>query len=284
MNFRSFFLKTISSRLPLLALLALLLPGCANWQGLRNFNRDFNYFQHGLDSLSRIEFTPLTIQPNDILSISVTSSTLNQEQVAIFALTNAGGMTQQTGAGAQLMGAAVFGYLVYPDGTINFPLLGKVKVTGMTRDDLAWYIQQQLATRDLVREPNVLVRFTNLRVNVLGEVKAPGTKTFTQDRISVFDALAAAGDLTDRGRRDRVMVIRDDNGTVKTFPLNLTNAGIINGPGFQLRQNDIVYVAANDLKLRETNFNPRTLRDLQIVTSIGSLVAVLFNLVFIASQ
>ena len=270
--------------LPWIAAGALLLSSCATQQGLRRFNRDFNYFQRGLDSLARVEFKPLTVQPNDILSISVTSNTLNQEQVAIFAVTNAGGMSQQTGMGAQQMGAAIFGYLVYPDGTINFPLLGKVKVAGMTRDDLAWYLQNQLTTRDLVREPNVLVRIINLRVNVLGEVKAPGTKTFNQDRITVFDALAAAGDLTDRGRRDRVIVLRDDNGTIQSYPLNLTDAGLINGPGFQLRQNDIVYVAANDLKLREANFNPRTLRDLQIVTSIASLVAIVFNLLFVISR
>ena len=123
-----------------------------------------------------------------------------------------------------------------------------------------------------------------LRVNVLGEVKSPGQKNFNTDRISVLDAIGAAGDLTDRGRRDRIIILREDHGNMQVLPVNLIDADFIGGEGYQLQQNDIVYVAANDNKLRETSFNPSTMRDLQIGSTITALAGFLINFLFVLSR
>lgn len=265
--------------------LTLVLTGCNSVKRIRAVSSEFNYLQSGLDSLGEVKFRPLTIQPNDILSISVTSSSLNQEQVAIFALTNTGGMGQQGGMNVgQQMGPAIFGYLVDEEGNITFPLLGKIKAAGFTRAGLAQHITEQLTSRELVKEPSVLIRFTNLRINVLGEVKMPGIKNFTSDRITLMEALAAAGDLTDRGVRSDILIMRQEQGKVIPIHVNLNRGSFVDGPGYQLQQNDIIYVRANDLKLREVNFNPRFSRDLQITTSVASLAVILFNILFVLGQ
>ena len=262
-----------------------MLSACTSQKTLRTISRNFNYLNQSAEAAKPFSLQPLTIQPNDILSISVTSTTLNQEQVAIFAITNAGGMGGQQGGNlGQMMGPAIFGYLVDQEGHINFPLLGKIKAGGLTREQLATFIKEQLATRELVQQPNVMVRLTNLRVNVLGEVKVPGTQTFTSDRITILEALAAAGDLTERGVRENIIVLRQEQDRVVPIRVDLTSPSLLESPAFQLRQNDVIYVAANDLKLREATFNPRFSRDLQITTSIASLVAIVFNLIFVLSR
>ena len=113
---------------------------------------------------------------------------------------------------------------------------------------------------------------------MLGEVKVPGTKSFSADRITILDALSAAGDLSDRGRRDNITVIREEGGQKKSYKINLLNTDFINSPVFQLQQNDVVYVNANIIKLKETNFDPQVQRDLQIGLSVASGLSFLINL------
>ena len=276
--------ETFTGRLLFILALAATASACQTQKKLRTVSQNFNYLQKSAGAPHDVRLTPLTIQPNDILSINVTSTTMSQEQVAIFAVTNTGGLAQQAGIMGQQMAPAIFGYLVDADGHITFPLLGRIRAGGLTREELAAYIQGQLTVREFVKEPSVLVRFTNLRVNVLGEVKVPGTKTFTADRITVLEAIAAAGDLTDRGVREHIIVLRQEQDRVTPIRIDLTDPAFTDSPGFQLRQNDIVYVAANDLKLREVNFNPRFVRDLSITTAIASLMVLVINLVFVLSR
>jgi polysaccharide export outer membrane protein len=171
-----------------------------------------------------------------------------------------------------------FVFFVDEDGYIKYPMVGKLQVAGMTRDALALKIETELAKKEYVKEPNIQVRFLQLKVNVMGEVKAPGTKTFSADRITILDAIAAAGDLSDRGRRDNITVIREEAGQKKSYQVNLLNTDFINSPVFQLQQNDVVYVNANYIKLKETNFDPQVQRDLQIGLSVASGLSFLINL------
>jgi polysaccharide export outer membrane protein len=113
----------------------------------------------------------------------------------------------------------------------------------------------------------------------MGEVKAPGTNTFSADRITILDAIAAAGDLSDRGRRDKITIIREEAGQKKSYQINLLNTDFINSPVFQLQQNDVVYVNANNIKLKETNFDPQFQRDLQI--GLSAPKKVMFLLCFL---
>jgi polysaccharide export outer membrane protein len=247
-------------------------------------NRDFNYFQSGLDSLDKVKFDPLIIQPNDIISITVSSNTANQEQVAIFNVTNNSGIPLNMPIAQQQGGGGLFGYLVDPQGYIEFPMLGKIKVAGYTRFGLQNHIKSELSTKGLVKEPNVIIRFTQIRINVLGEVRNPGTKLFFNDRISLLDALAAAGDLNERGRRDRIIIIREHEGSFKTIRASLLDAGFMNSEAFQLQQNDVVYVYANDIKLREAGVNPVVTRDIGLVSSVLSIFVLITNLILVVNK
>jgi polysaccharide export outer membrane protein len=263
-------------------LLAILFTSCSDRAyRSKRLNQDFNYFQSGLDSLQSIKFNPLVIKANDLLNIQLSSNTLNQDQVLMFNAANFGG---SVGANSgminqqQFGGANTFGFLVDEAGYIKYPMIGKVKVLGLSRDELGKFLENELTKNEFVKDPMIQIRFLQLKINVLGEVKAPGTKSFSSDRISIIDALGAAGDLTDRGRRDNIFVIRDDSGIKKSYKINLLNTDFINSPAFQLQQNDIVYVNGNDIKLKETNFDPQLARDLQIGLSVTSGLSFLINL------
>lgn len=252
----------------------------------KKMNKEFNYFQSGLDSAQAMKFAPLTIKPNDLLNIQISSNTLNQDQVILFNAANFGGsisvvpgMNQQ-----QSGGASPFGFLVDEEGFIKYPMLGKVKAAGLTRDELETVLEKGLSAKELVKEPSIKVRFLQLRVNVLGEVKLPGTKSFAADRITILDAISASGDLTDRGRRDNITIIREENGQKKSYQINLLNTEFINSPAFQLQQNDIVYVNANNIKLKEANFDTQILRDLQIGAFAASGLTLLINILLLTRR
>lgn len=266
----------------LLCIIALVLSSCSSTRFRQSaLNQNFNYFQKGLDSTQQIVFTPLTIKPNDLLNIQVSSNTLNQEQAAAFNAANYGGaigtnsamMNQQ-----QMGGASTIGFLVDESGNIKYPMIGSIAVNGLTRQALAKLLEDTLEHKELVKQAVVQVRFLQLKVNVLGEVKSPGTKSFTADRITILDAISAAGDLTDRGRRDNIAIIREEQGVKKTYNINLLNTNFISEQGFQLQQNDIIYVRANNIKLKETNFDPQFMRDIQIGLSVASGMSFLINL------
>jgi len=178
----------------------------------------------------------------------------------------------------------MLGYLVNQDGNIMFPMLGNVKAVGLSRTALADTLTARLDREGFVKKPNVMVRFLQLKINVLGEVKSPGLHVFTNDRITILDAIAAAGDLTVSGRRDNIILIREEKGQRRIIHLNLVKTDFINQDGFQLQQNDVVYVSANNLKLKEVNFNPLFTKDLAIITTLVSLSLVVFNLVLLLNR
>jgi polysaccharide export outer membrane protein len=251
-------------------------------QNAKRINRDFLYFQKGVDSLQDITFSPLTIKPNDLLNISVSSNTLNQEQAALFNAANFGGGMGANGGVAinpmQMGGGAVFGFLVDEQGFIKYPIIGAIKAAGLSRVELAQTIEKALAEKELVKEPVVEVRYLQLRINVLGEVRSPGPKNFPSDRISILDVISASGDLTERGRRDNILVLREESGKKKVYKVNLLNTDFINSPVFQLQQNDVVYVQPNSIKLKEVNFDPQFNRDLQVGMTVASAFSFFINI------
>ncbi len=229
----------------------------------RRVDRNFTYFQKGLDSIQKIEFKEPTIHPKDLLGIQVYSNTLNQEQVSIYNIPNSQG-----------------GYLVTDEGAIYFPNIGKTKVAGLTLLQLKDSLEIKLKSA-YVKEPNVLIKFLNFRVNMLGEVRGPGTKTFTDQNVTIIDAIATAGDLTDQGRRDSILVIRQENGETKHYYVDLRKTDFMNSPAYQLQQNDIVYVKPNDVKLKTVHRNPNFDRDTQIVFTIFGLITSTITLLYL---
>ena len=275
---RALFLVAV---LPLLSLF--FLSSCTAYrQNAKRINRDFLYFQKGVDSLQDITFSPLTIKPNDLLNISVSSNTLNQEQAALFNAANFGGVSGNNGGAfinqQQFGGANIFGFLVDEQGFIKYPIIGAIKAAGLSRVELAQAIEKALAQKELVKEPVVEVRYLQLRINVLGEVRSPGPKNFPSDRISILDVISASGDLTERGRRDNILVLREENGKKKVYKVNLLNTDFINSPVFQLQQNDVVYVQPNSIKLKEVNFDPQFNRDLQVGMTVASAFSFFINI------
>lgn len=238
----------------------------------KNINQ-FMYFQSSKDSLATTLKEPV-IQPNDLLSIQVLSKSINQEQTALFNLFNVGVSNSTTGGENQLP----IGYQVSASGNIEVPLIGEVKAAGLTKRQLQNTLTQKLAS--YVRDPMVNVRFLQYNINVLGEVKQPGIKSFPTDRVTIIDALSAAGDATDFARRDNVMVIREENGQRKHYVINMSNSrALFASPAYQLQPNDVVYVSPSKNKLRNISYNADTQRRVGLILSFVSAATFIGNLI-----
>lgn len=182
----------------------------------------------------------LKIKKDDLLSIVVTSR--NPELVKIFNMpTVSYGVT----GSSVTSGQRVLPYTVDVDGCIKFPILGKIKVEGMTRNQLVEYIEKSLIEGEYVKDPVVTVQFLNFKVSVLGEVKNPGCYEINSERFTLLDAISKAGDLTIYGKRDKVAVIREIDGKRTVLYHDLRSSEIFNSPYFYLQQNDVVYVEPN---------------------------------------
>lgn len=199
-----------------------------------------------------------TVQPNDVLRITVNS--LNPETNQLFNT----GVLQVTDEAASTGSGNVGqqGYLVNADGYISFPVLGQVQVEGLTRDQ----VRQKMVTliSEYVKDPIINVRFTNFRVTVVGEVRNPFTFTVPTERINIIEALGLAGDMTEFGKRDNVLLIRENGGERIMVRLNLNDKETLNSPYFYLRQNDVVYVEPTRYR------DPSGDRSLRIISAVFS--------------
>ena len=214
--------------------------------------KDIAYLQVD-DLFKRMEVSDtveMKIRKNDILDISVTCA--EPELLQPFNMVWGNYYTGNYG------GYNNRGYQVELDGTINFPLLGRLKVEGLTRRQLIDLVQDKLKKGDYIKEPVVTVRYQNFRVQVLGEVNRPGSYTITSERVTLFEALALAGDLTIHGRRSRVAVIREADGVRTILYHDLRSREVFNSPDFYLQQNDLVYVEPNRVRAEASTQNQFT--------------------------
>jgi len=147
----------------------------------------------------------------------------------------------------------VSGYFVDQDGTIIFPILGKMVVAGMTQDSLSHKIQQLLIIGGYIKDPVVTVTPMNFRVSVVGEVKRPCELHITGDRLTILEAIAMCGDITMEGQRENITVMRDINGVATPIEVNLTQKSLFDSQVYYLQTNDIVYVEPNDMKKRKAS-------------------------------
>lgn len=145
-------------------------------------------------------------------------------------------------------GSDQYSYLVDINGCIDLPILGRMSVEGKTTQEVKAIIIQKLQEKNWIKDPLVTVRIQNFKVLMLGEVKSPGAIEVKGERITLLDAISQAGDLTLQGRRDRVAVIREENGKRTVNYLDLKSKAIFDSPYFYLKQNDVVYVEPNDSK------------------------------------
>ncbi len=229
----------------------------------RRINTDYLYFRDGAKKVS-VQLKKTIIQPNDLLSIQVYSRTLNQEQAAIFNIPTTGNSPLQ-------------GYQVDSTGNIEMPIIGIIKVAGLSKEQLQTELVKRLAEN--VKNPSVLIRFLQYNINVLGEVRSPGTKNFYTDKVTIIDALSAAGDLTDYGKRENIMVIREEDGQKNVHTVDLRNREIFQSPVYILQPNDIVYVSPNRNKLKNLNVDPDVQRKTGIFLTIFSVALSVISLV-----
>ena len=194
----------------------------------------------------------IKIQPEDKLSIVVKS--IDQELSNLFNLPvisqRIGNTSSTTSNSSQYMSL----YTVDAAGTIDFPVLGQLNVAGLTRDGVAKLVKNELQRRGMCKDPVVTVEFGNLYFSVLGEVARAGRYIFDRDHITLLEALSMAGDLTINGKRDDVLVMRQeaDNKTI-SYRVNLTSASdLVYSPVYYLKQGDVIYVSPNKQRARQS--------------------------------
>ncbi len=244
--------------------------------------KDYNYFQRGVDSVPKIEFIEYKFVENDLITIQVIAGSLRQEDALLFNQANqstAISSTAGTSTGIALPSSAQTSsptYQIDMQGYIEMVKIGKIKAAGLTKQELADLIKIKLA--DEIVKPLIIVKLAQFKVNVLGEVKRPGVVSFRTDKASILDAIAEAGDLTDYGKREDILLMRQIAGKYETFKIDLRNTTFINSPAFQVQQNDIIYVGANINKLKTLNVNPNFQRDYSLALTTISTLFLVFNI------
>lgn len=226
----------------------------------------------------------IKVKPNDKLSIVVKSK--DTELASLFNLQTFS--NQNTGRQNEVTETRNYSYqnnlqlyTVDPQGDIDFPVLGKLHVAGMSRSELSGFIKGELMGRGLLKDPVVIVEFYNTGISVLGEVNKPGRYDLNRDNISILEALALAGDMSIQGKRENVKVIREENGERKVYILDLTKGNeLMNSPAFYLQQNDVVYVEPNEVKKRQATANGNIVLQASFWVSVASLLTSIAVLIF----
>lgn len=219
----------------------------------------------------------IRIQPQDMLSIVVSSKT--PELAMIFNLpvvSYQAGSEVVSGAGSQRL----LGYVVDNNGEIDFPVLGKIKVAGLTRWEVQEYIKKTIIDAGLMKDLVVTVEFMNFKISIMGEVNSPGTYTINGDKVTLLEALSMARDLTIYGKRDGVYVVREENGVRTTYNVDLRSVSLFDSPVYYLRQNDVVYVEPNKVRAGQSTINENSLKSVSLWISIGSFLTSLAVLIF----
>ncbi len=254
---------------------ALLLWSCATPEKI-------TYFQDltpGETELTVSDPVEITMQPKDKISILVSSQDLRLTNMFNLPIISQQVGTTNTATNTN-QNRGLSGYTVDKDGCIDFPVVGKVKVQGMTREEVAACIKQELVSRDLVKDPVVTVEFMNLTVSVMGEVSKPGRYNIDRDHLTVLDALSTAGDLTIYGDREKVLVLRQEGSVQRVYGVNLNSASdVYSSPVYYLKQGDVVYVEPNDTRKRQSTVNGNNIRSTSFWISIASLIASITNII-----
>ena len=226
----------------------LLLSACAT-------KKDILYFQDvQASAVENIQITPALIQVNDVLNIRV--SALNPETAVPF------NMPINTSVG-MVNSTALSGYLVSPDGSISFPVLGNVKVQGLTINQVETLLVNKLTEGKYIIDPTVYARVMNNKFTVLGEVRNPGTFQFSEQNLNLIQALGMAGDLTISGCRSQILVIREMNGQRSYHYIDMTKTDWFKSPVYHISTNDVIVVKPNGPKVKTAGH----------VTNIGTLTS-----------
>ncbi|MBR6640010.1 MAG: polysaccharide biosynthesis/export family protein [Muribaculaceae bacterium] len=254
----------------LVVCLAVMLSACSTSKNSLTYFEDIQGIESG--SVPSTEYS-VKIIPNDELFITVTSLIPQATAVYNLPISNPG-ILEVLNVTTQPQQQT---FIVDKAGDIDFPLVGKVHVEGLTTQQIKEKLVE-LIGKD-VDDPIVRVELMNFRVNVLGEVKKPGAVSVRRERYSVLDALADAGDLTEFGERSNVLLIREENGAKTYHRLNLNEASTLSSPYFYMQQNDVIYVEPNEIRKDNSKYNQNNAFKLSVISTIVSACSVIASLV-----
>lgn len=258
-------------------LLIIITVGCGPHRNIVYFS---NLDDNDLNKSKIIENVVIpTIQPDDLLSITVNSLSAESNMLFNQGVLGSLGSTVSNNTTNQ-QNNKIDGYLVDKNGNINFPVLGKIHLAGLTKEDATDTIANIL-NREYVKDPTVNIRFLNFKITLIGEVKNPSTVTILTEQVNILEAISLAGDLTVLGKRENVLIIREKDGQRKLLRVDLNDKELLSSPNYFLQQNDIIYVEPDSYKeaqssLRRANVQfalSTTLGVLSVVTVIIALSA-----------
>ena len=241
------------------------------------------YFQDTADQEKTIKVSQATVrlQPGDMISIIV--NTKNPEVSSQLNLPYIANRLGQTSSDGTYVNPQVSGYTLDNDGNVDFPLVGKINLKGLTRSEASAKVKDLLVEKHLVNldfNPVVTVEFMNLGISILGEVNRPGRFALPKDNLTILDALALAGDLTIYGNRENVRVVRTEGDVQQTYIVDLCSAeSVLNSPVYFLKQNDVIYVEPNEVKMRQSTVNGNNVRSTAFWISLASLLATIISII-----
>ena len=251
-----------------LIIFSILFSACTTQRAIYNYLEDVN------DTTFRknVFIAEPIIQKNDLLSIQIYSAATDP---TIDALYNLPIQTMQAMGGGMQGGGQLGGYLVDVNGNVELPRIGVVKAEGLKKGELEAVIKSRL--EDQLTRPNVIVRFMNYRITVLGEVGSPGVLNIPTERLSVLEAIGMAGGVTEFGKIKEVKILRENTGLRELGVLDLTSKEIFSSPYYQLQQNDVVLVDQTRFKMRQTE-QQRVTQQIGFATGIISTIALVLAL------
>jgi polysaccharide export outer membrane protein len=260
-NFSGFLNKSI------LFVLLFLLFSCAS-------KKEIIYYQNieGINASQNVASYEVRIQPDDLLMIIVSAEDpeiaipFNLSSVSVPNKTNL-----LTATGQQTMQS----YLVDRNGNIEFPVLGKLQVGGLTRTEVLQLLKDKISI--YIKNPIINLRIVNFKISLQGEVSLPGTYSVSSERVTLIEALSMAKDLTIYGKRKNILIIREINGIKSYNRVDITKADFINSPFYYLAQNDVIYVEPNNVKVNASAVGPNTSVIISAISILISLSVLLFK-------
>ena len=244
-------------------LFILVLSSCAS-------KKDLLYFQDAENSIpAKIEYANNTLQPNDILDVKI-GALVPETAIPYNNLVQKSGQALQNIELIKLQG-----YLVGTDGYIVLPILGRILVANKTIASVEKELIRILEKDQHLISPSVSVRLLNAKVTILGEVNRPGTYNFTEQFISIPQALGYAGDLTIQGKRTDIILVREQEGTRTSSQIDLTTTNWMNNPEYRVMPNDVIVVNPNITKVKSSGFVGNASVVMSIVTTLLSITVLL---------
>jgi polysaccharide export outer membrane protein len=234
--------------------------------------KDIIYFQNDeIDQMKVSNSYGTIIKPDDLLQITVTA--IDADAVKPFNLGTVNvSVTSNNAMGLQQQ----LNYLVDTKGEIDFPVLGRLKIGGLSRDELITLLKSKLEP-DYVLNPNINVIITNYKVTVLGDVRKPGSYNIPNERITILEAIGLAGDLNISGQRNKVLVHREEDGKKIQYSVDLLSQELFTSPVYYLQQNDVVYIEPNYARIQSASANSNTNLFISITGLVITMVALLIR-------